>query len=99
MESEHALNIPLGQENETVQIPPRCSRDSSLDRQPRQSSLERDIQTQISTLASEVKSTVMSLSDTMQSQIDRFNEKLSGMQMKIRIMAWVEIQFSRFHHE
>ena len=66
-----------------MQIPPRDSRDSSLDRQSRQSSPERDIQTQISTLANEVKSTVMSLSDTMQSRFDRFKKKLSDMQRNI----------------
>ena len=65
METERVADAPREQENETVQIPPRISRENSLDRQSRGYSPERDIQSQISNLASEVKETVMSLSDTM----------------------------------
>ena len=86
MDSSHDLNVSMG-ENETAQIPSRNSGDDgldhSLDRQSRQSSPERDIQSQISSLATDVKNTVMSLSDTMQIRFERFNEKLSDMQSQI----------------
>ena len=48
METEHVANAHREQENETAQIPPRISRENSLDRQSRGYSPERDIQSQIS---------------------------------------------------
>ena len=83
METERVADAHREQENETVQIPPRISRENSLDRQSREYSPERDIQSQISNLASEVKETVMSLSDTMQIRFERFNERLGDMQRHI----------------
>ena len=83
METERVADAHREQENETAQIPPRISRENSLDRQSRGYSPERDIQSQISNLASEVKETVMSLSDTMQIRFERFNERLGDMQRNI----------------
>ena len=75
MDSSHDLNVSMG-ENETAQILSRNSRDGgldhSLDRQSRLSSPKRDIQSQISSLATHLKITVMSLRDTMQIRLERF---------------------------
>ena len=81
METKRAVDAHREQENETVQIPPRISRVNSLDRQSRQSSPDRDIQSQISNLAPEVKNTVMSLSDTMQIRFERHVEQSSFIQI------------------
>ena len=78
MEILHLAHREL--ENETVQIPNRIGRENSLNRQSRGYSPERDIELLISNLASEVKETVMSLSDTMQIWFERFNERMGYMQ-------------------
>ena len=83
METERVTDALRELEDKTVQIPPRKSRENSLDCQSRGYSPERDIQSQISNLASEVKQRVMSLSDTMQIRFERFNERMGDMQRHI----------------
>ena len=55
MADESILNNTLEEENETGQVSDREMRNSSIDRLSRQSSPDRSVQSQITCLASEVK--------------------------------------------
>lgn len=83
MDQENILNMSLEQENETERVSRRSRRDNSIDSLSRQSSTDRDIQSQITSLATEVKATIMSLSDTFEGRLDRVNEKLNDVQRHI----------------
>ena len=83
MDQENILNMSLEQENETERVSRRSRRDNSIDSLSRQSSTDRDIQSQITSLANEVKATIMSLSDTFEGRLDRVNEKLNDVQRHI----------------
>ena len=73
MDQENILNMSLEQENETERVSRRSRRNNSIDSLSRQSSTDRDIQPQITSLANEVKTTIMSLSDTFEGRLDRVN--------------------------
>ena len=83
MDQEKVLNMSLEQENETERVSRRGRRDNSIDSLSRQSSTDRDIQSQITSLTNEVKTTIMFLSDTFEGRLDRVNEKLNDVQRHI----------------
>ena len=83
MAEESILNNTLEEENETAQDSLGEMRNSSIEILSRQSSPDRNIQDQITSLASEVKKTVMSLSDTFEGKFDRMSEKLCTLQRQI----------------
>ena len=83
MADESILNNTLEEENETGQVSDREMRNSSIDRLSRQSSPDRSVQSQITCLASEVKNTVMSLSDSFQGRLDRMTERLCDLQRQV----------------
>ena len=68
MDQENILNMSLEQEHKTERVSRRSRRDNSIDSLSRQSSTDRDIQSQITPLTNEVKTTIMSLSDTFESR-------------------------------
>ena len=83
MAEESILNNTLEQENETGQVSHMDTLNSSMDHLSRQSSPDRDIQSQITALANEVKTTFMSFSDSYQGRLDRVTERLSDLQRQI----------------
>ena len=83
MDQENILNMSLEQENETERVSRRSGRDNSIDSVSGQSSTERDIQSPITSLAKEVKTTIMSLSDTFEGRLDRVNAKLNDVERHV----------------
>ena len=78
-----SLNTTVEQENDPEQLACVSGRDSSMECHSRDSSTDRNIQTQITSLANEVKTTVMSLSETFHGRLDRVTEKLSDLQRHV----------------
>ena len=70
MDQENIFNMSMEQENETERVSHRSRREKSIDSLSSQSSTDRDIQSQITSVTNEVKTTAMSLSDTFESRLE-----------------------------
>ena len=73
----------FGTRKRNWQVSHRVRLNSSIDHLSRQSSPDRDIQSQIRALANEVKTTFMFFSDSYQGRLDRVTERLSDLQRQI----------------